>query len=677
MNHRQIVYLLITALSALSFAGQPPLREYADSLGLNIGTAVGVAFYQGEEDYIQTIVREFNTVVHENELKPDIVHPQRGVFSFTQADRLVAFAINNSMNIRGHTLIWHDQNPDWIQKNEWSREEGLDAMREHIQRVVGHYRGKIFEWDVVNEAFTDGGNSTLRPNSDNPWRRAIGDDYIDSAFAIAHRADPDAILYYNDYSISKTNLKSTAIYNMVSQMVQNGIPIHGVGFQAHRMETEWNSNLKNEIAQNLERFSGLGLRVAYTELDVRINLPASNQNLINQANVYKAFLEAALENGSSGTFMVWGFTDKHSWIPGHFTGYGDALIFDETYEKKPAYDSLSGVLDKWTPGFSGNDGHMLTIVSEGLGTVSRNPVATRYSQGSEVTLTAVANDGWTFYGWSGEGINGSIPTLNLTINSDTFLSALFARSTSAGDRGNFIWNGDFSNGTQHWQLSYWNSKASYSLSDNECIITITDPGTLDYNIQLIQSGILLEQEKTYRVTFDAYASIQRPMRVNVALPVDPWTSFLSDVEGETGVTLTTERQTFSFEFTMNNPANIDSRIEFNVGANQGDVTVTNVSLTEVPDLPIRTPSRPLRESDFKIGTVGSGISVSFKSLHLTEPVIKIYNLKGDVVIEMVKKNSCKGNVFTLDVADISNGYYVVRLYEGRGVAGQSKVVLSR
>jgi endo-1,4-beta-xylanase len=278
-------------------------------------------------------------------MKPDALHGTRGSPNFSTADRLVNWAMQNNYKVRGHTLCWHAQNPTWIRNNNWNRQQALEALKEHITLIVTHFKGKVYQWDVINELWDDNGaNPQMRTT--NPWFNKIGEDFVDSAFTFAHRADPDARLFYNDYNNSTINNKSTAMYNKIKKMVENGVPIHGIGFQAHHTEPEWSDNFKNSLKQNIKRFNELGLEVVFTETDVRITTPTDQSELIDQARMYKAMLEATLESEGATTFMLWGFTDKHSWIPGTFPGTGDALIFDSNYKKKPAYDSLAAVLKR-------------------------------------------------------------------------------------------------------------------------------------------------------------------------------------------------------------------------------------------------------------------------------------------------------------------------------------------
>lgn len=307
----------------------PPLRVLAEKCGIYIGAAVERSLLDIPE-YAYTLRQEFNMLTTENALKFGPVHPQPDIYYFDDADRIISFAESNGMKVRGHTLVWHQQLPTWITQGRYSREEWMNILREHIMTVVGRYKGRVYAWDVVNEAINDDG--TLR---DTIWLRNIGPEYIELAFRWAHEADPQALLFYNDYGAEGLNAKSDAIYNLVKSLLEKGVPIHGVGLQMHiSLENPPNPQ---EVAANIKRLNKLGLEVHITEMDVRIRTPARWEDLIRQAEIYREILKVCLSAENCKAFVMWGLTDKYSWIPSHFSGYGAALIFDESYKPKPAY----------------------------------------------------------------------------------------------------------------------------------------------------------------------------------------------------------------------------------------------------------------------------------------------------------------------------------------------------
>jgi len=208
-------------------------------------------------------------------------------------------------------------------------------MKDHIFTVVSHYRGQVNMWDVVNEAI--GNDGKMR---DTLWYRDIGPDYLDWAFRWAHEANPQAHLFYNDYGAEGLNLKSDAVYSLVKGMLQRGVPIYGVGLQMHT--SILNAPVKQDVIANMNRLAALGLKVQITEMDVQIqgDTRPMAQRLTAQAKVYSDMLHVCLVVKTCESFVMWGFTDRYTWIPSA-TGHPDApLIFDTNYRPKPAYTSM-------------------------------------------------------------------------------------------------------------------------------------------------------------------------------------------------------------------------------------------------------------------------------------------------------------------------------------------------
>jgi endo-1,4-beta-xylanase len=213
------------------------------------------------------------------------------------------------------------------------------VLQDHITTVVSRYKGRVAYWDVVNEGVSENGVGLRKT----VWSDGIGPDYIDKAFIWAHVADPDALLFYNDYAAEGLGGKSDEVYNLVKGMVERGIPIHGVGLQMHFVAGA--SPAPEDIARNIQRLGELGLQVHITELDVRLPVEASKDDLDQQANLYQQLLEVCTKAQNCTAFVMWGFTDRYSWVPNSFSGYDHALIFDKEYRSKPAYFSLRKVLE--------------------------------------------------------------------------------------------------------------------------------------------------------------------------------------------------------------------------------------------------------------------------------------------------------------------------------------------
>lgn len=329
--------VIATLVAILAFSIAPcsaqPLRALADARDLYIGAAVSIPALDSPE-YAALLVQQYNVVVAENAFKWNNIHPAPDTYNFAEADRLVALARSAGMAVRGHTLIWDQDAPAWLDLPGVTQQQAITAMRSHIYRVVGRYRGQIAAWDVVNEAIDD---ATMAPRTNSVWYRLIGPDYIAMAFRFAHEADPEAVLYYNDTRTEDLGPKSDAVFELVSGLLAEGVPVHGVGWQMH-VENGFRTTVDHRA--NAARLAALGLELTITELDVRILLPASEAALEVQAETYANVMEFCLDEASCRGVLTWGFTDRFSWIPTFIPGWGAGLPFDENYRPKPAYEAL-------------------------------------------------------------------------------------------------------------------------------------------------------------------------------------------------------------------------------------------------------------------------------------------------------------------------------------------------
>lgn len=326
------------------------LREYAEKNDKHIGTAITT--WKNDitnESLAETkeIGQQFNMLVAENEMKWDAIEPSRNGFNYWGADNLVTFAQKNNMLIRGHCLAWHSQLPEWVssdgKKNDrnWSREEALEILKTHITNVVKHYKGKVVEWDVVNECLSDD-QTTVRTNPDgydlrtSVWTRAIGEDFIDSAFVFAHRADPEALLYLNDYGVElQGKAKSAAFYNLAMRLKASDIPIDGVGLQCHFSTGDVDSV---KLAKTIKRFAEAGLKCIITELDMGIP-NTSTANLEEQARNYRVITDIVLNNDNCPNLVIWGLKDNNSWRES-----SSPLLYTAGVGKKPAYYAVRSAL---------------------------------------------------------------------------------------------------------------------------------------------------------------------------------------------------------------------------------------------------------------------------------------------------------------------------------------------
>jgi endo-1,4-beta-xylanase len=320
-----------SAVPAAARATDPSTRMLAAAARVGFGTAVDANALRADATYRATVVREFSTVTAENAMKWESVEPTRGALTWTDAEELTALAKRHRMRVRGHTLVWHNQLPQWLTTGQFTDAELRRILRDHITTQVRHFKGRIWQWDVVNEAFDEDG--TLR---DTIWLRALGPDYLADAFRWAHAADPKADLFYNDYNLEAIGPKSDAAYALVKRLRAEGVPIHGVGFQGHQT-VDW---APPTLRENLARFAALGVKTAITEADVRMPLPVTDTQLQAQAAGFTHLLRVCLLTRGCESFTVWGFSDKYSWVPGWFEGQGAATPLDEQFRPKPAWTAM-------------------------------------------------------------------------------------------------------------------------------------------------------------------------------------------------------------------------------------------------------------------------------------------------------------------------------------------------
>jgi endo-1,4-beta-xylanase len=321
---------------------ESPLRELAGDRRLPIGTCVDMDVLAGSDRYAQAIAREFDIVVAENAFKPHHVWTGPHAYDFSRTDRLAQFAMDRGMILRGHTLVWHQAVPMWLEQSGMSAGDIKALLRDYIHAIVGRYRGTVTMWDVVNEAISDDDPSGLRTKSF--WYETLGADYLALAFQWAHEADPDARLFYNDYEAEAVNPKSDAVYELVKDLQAAGVKIHGIGLQCHLING-WRAEETHRA--NIRRFVDLGLEWQVTEADVRIQLDGNQPTeaqLRDQAAAYRDLIELCLSEPACTGFLFWGFTDRYSWIPGFRKGWGAALPFDEEYRPKPAFYAVAEAL---------------------------------------------------------------------------------------------------------------------------------------------------------------------------------------------------------------------------------------------------------------------------------------------------------------------------------------------
>ena len=319
-----------------------------------IGVAVSLSNLKGEESLL--ILHQFSSLTPENVMKMAAIHPKENLYYWKDADSIFSFAQRNGLKVRGHNLCWHQQTPNWMFKdsasNIVSKEVLLQRLKEHITAVVSRYKGKIYAWDVVNEAISDNPTEYLRKSM---WYQICGEDYIAKAFEYAHEADPDAVLFYNDYG-EINPAKRKKIIRLINKLKSANVPIQGIGLQCH-----WSidSPLKDQLDSTLKEFAATGLTIQITELDMSVypKQKANNTDSINAStDTLYTFVREQLQTASyklcfelfrkykaniSGV-SFWNLSDRHSWLD-DFKGIkrkNYPLLFDRNLKPKKVYGAI-------------------------------------------------------------------------------------------------------------------------------------------------------------------------------------------------------------------------------------------------------------------------------------------------------------------------------------------------
>ncbi|KAI0787506.1 endo-1,4-B-xylanase A [Fomes fomentarius] len=278
---------------------------------------------------------QFGQITPANSMKWDATEPTRGSFTFSGGDQIANLAKANGQLLRGHNCVWYNQLPSWVANGGFTAADLTTVIQNHCSTLVSRYKGEVYSWDVVNEPFNDDGT----------WRQdvffnTLSTSYVAIALQAARAADPNAKLYINDYNIEQTGAKATAMLNLVKQLLADGVPLDGVGFQCHFIV----GAVPTSFQTVLEQFTALGLEVAITELDIRTNTPASQASLQQQQKDYQAVVQACMNVKGCVGITIWDFTDKYSWVPSTFSGQGAACPWDQNLVEKPAYNGIVAAL---------------------------------------------------------------------------------------------------------------------------------------------------------------------------------------------------------------------------------------------------------------------------------------------------------------------------------------------
>jgi len=314
------------------------IGELADQLGIRFGSTLE-DFEITDSNYTTVLLREFTAITPENGLKWYTNQPSRGQWEFDAGDAVVNFAVESGLDIRGHVPVWSQDTytPSWV-KNITDPADLLDVMIEHVTKVMTRYADRIDRWDVVNEPLLTFGTSQ---SASVYW--TLGEDWIGNVFRLARTLDPDAELWINEFGSDWVPGKHEAFLALVTSLVENGVPIDGVGVQTHRLP---GAVLDQELFESqLRDFTALNLEVAVTELDVPV-VPGDPNALSGQAEEYRKVVAACLAVAGCSEITIWGITDSDSWLDslGYFATPTRPLLFDDNFAAKPAYTSIRNLL---------------------------------------------------------------------------------------------------------------------------------------------------------------------------------------------------------------------------------------------------------------------------------------------------------------------------------------------
>jgi endo-1,4-beta-xylanase len=370
--------------------------------------------------------QQFNMVTPGNEMKWDTTEPSNGTFNFAPGQQIVSYAQANGERVRCHNLVWDSQLPSWV--SSLPSNQVQSAMETHITREAGNYKGDCYAWDVVNEPFNGDGSFKT-----DVFFNAMGSGYIADALRTAHAADPNAKLYLNDFNIEGENAKSNAMFSLAQSLLSQGVPLNGIGFESHFVL----GGIPSDMQANMQRFANLGLDVAVTELDDRINLPASSANLTQQASEFSQVVQDCLNVSRCVGVTQWAVGDADSWVPGAFSGQGAATMFDQNYNPKPAFTSVQNTL----AAAGGGGGNTVTVTNPGtrtgtVGTATSLQIqATDSKSGQTLSYSAAGLPAGLTIGASTGLISGT-PTTAANNN----VTVTVKDTTGATGTAGFAWN---------------------------------------------------------------------------------------------------------------------------------------------------------------------------------------------------------------------------------------------
>lgn len=591
----------------------------------------------------------WNQITGENEHKWGSVEGTRDRMNWGGGDGIANFAKENNIPWKFHTLVWGSQYPKWM--DGLSTTEQREEIIEWFDAAAAHYPD-IPLIDVVNEAYmSDPNNWNGGKHAPIPFREALGGtgstgfEWIVQSFKLARERWPNAILIYNDYNTLEWGNEINWIKQIIPKLVDAGAPIDAVGFQAHGLKGTSAATLKSRLD---DIWNSIQLPMYITEYDI------GEANDQTQLNNIRDHITVMWNHPKIVGITIWGYIDGSTWVANTGLIKNGQDRPSMTWLKSYIKDNLNPPNDY--PDFQGGSGsssYALSVSTKGRGTVTSSPDESSYEKDSKVTLTATASEGWVFSGWSGDA-SGKESPLSVTMDKRKSIVANF---TTADGKEDLVLNGNFAAGADSWTFNSWGGQGSGTVANGEYQITVSTAGDNHYDLQVVQPGITLEKGKTYRLMFDASASANRSMVVNVGMPESPYTTFLSDIHtGSTDVNLTTSKQTFILDFTMTESTYDNSRVEFSVGLSNPTVKIDNVSLFEIPAIAVSLPGRSTKADRMIVRQIGNSVNVSFNNVHKSNSVLDVFNLKGNVVHSADFKTNT-----SFSAAGLPKGYYVVKV----------------
>lgn len=606
-------------------------------------------------------LKYWNQLTGENESKWSSIEGTRDRMNWGGTDAIANYAKQQGIPWKFHTLVWGSQFPNWI--NNLSQTDQLAEITEWFDAVAEKYPD-VQMIDVVNEAHPR--------HAPAPFKNALGGDgatgfdWIIKSFQMARQKWPNAILIYNDYNNCEYNDEVNWTVKLIEAMKKANAPIDAIGCQAHDAYKLSTSTVKG----NIDKLAATGLPIFITEYDI------GESNDANQEKIMKEQFTMFWNHPKIVGITYWGYVVGSTWR----TGTG---LLNTNGTERPALAWLKDFVEN-NPnppndfpdllGY-GDPKYNLTVNTMGQGVVIISPDSNSYSKDAKVTVTAKPSDDWVFDSWS-SGATGNQNPLIITMNKSTEIVANFKTKDGKSD---LVTNGNFSSDANSWTFNSWGGQGSGSVENGEYKLIVTSVGENYYDLQVVQPGILLEKGKTYRLIYDARSSADRILNVNVGMPESPYTSFLKNIiNGKNEVNLTTTKQNFILDFTMEDDTYENSRIEFSVATSTPTVFVDNVSLFEIEHSVALNPVQNKITNHINISQNGSLVNFAFNANGNNNANINIYDLLGNVVYSAtMKTHSGSTHNFNFNTAGMPNGYYIVKFRSGSSVQKSALVLTGR